>query len=377
MRFGKTCTILSFMLMLAVVGTTALANDKITSDVSIPAGQPVPNVIDNGKAVGTIQLFYTVTGFAFPCEQFAQFNLSLQKQGTETNSAYLKLQAIGQGTAAQLQASPDYFDVGGPAWSGESLVTININCSDIPSNPPDGYEIVGNLKETATVSASDNRSAHIDTITNIQVHIKLAHPTSCLKLYSFETEQVEGGTQVTDVLNSLNVVIANGKISSINPGQVSVDAMVVNICNQPETFDLSVGLDPLFLTNPSGNPGQATFTYTTAGEYEPTTTFNLSAFGQGTNQGQTLCLGNITLGGGESFLATVHTGLNKIFKGESVQSLPSDGAFDFSATLFKGGTGCSEPSAVLLDAGMVTPSNPALSYLTFTLPITGTSPRQK
>ncbi len=365
------------MLMLAVVGTTALANDKITSDVDIPAGQPVPTIVENGKSFGTIQLFYTVTGITFPCGEFAQFNLALAKQGTATASAYLKLQPIGQGTAVQLEPSPDSYTVSGSDWTQTSLVTVNINCSDIPSNPPDGYEIVGNMKEGATASETDNRSAHIDTITNIQVHIKLAHPTSCLKLYSFETEQIEGGTQETNILlNSLNVVVANGEIKSINPGQVSVDAMVVNICNVPETFDLAVGLDPLFLTNPSGNPGQATFTYRTAGEYD-LTTFSLSAFGQGTPQGQTLCLGSITLGGGESFLATVHTGLNKIFKNTSVQNLPSDGSFDFSATLFKEGTGCSAPTAVLLDAGMVTPSNPALSTLTFTLPSTGTNTRQK
>jgi hypothetical protein len=50
-----------------------------------------------------------------------------------------------------------------------------------------------------------------------------------------------------------------------------VDTLVVNTCGTLETFDANVGLDPQWQTIPNNNPGNATFTYTTAGEVDPST----------------------------------------------------------------------------------------------------------
>jgi len=78
----------------------------------------------------------------------------------------------------------------------------------------DGDVIDGQLNERVTMQGT-NKNAHIDTITTIQVHIKLVVPTSCLKLYSFETNQDTG-----DILTDPFVVIPNkhdGTVNSTSP----------------------------------------------------------------------------------------------------------------------------------------------------------------
>ncbi len=366
MRSKMSYMILGFVLMLAATASAALANDSIISGVSIPSNQPIPIVQENGSAKGTIQLYYKAIGSNFPCGEFAQFSLDLTGQQSTNKQggsypAYLKLQQIGNGSAVKLTADPSSWTVPGYDWEGSSTIRIFIDCSQIPSNPLDGAEIVGNLNESATISEIDNRSAHIDTITNIQVHITLSHPTTCLKLYSFESYQdPEGTNQAGDLLTSIGVTSSNGNVRSTDPGQVSVDAMVINICTTPQSFDLGIGLDPLFETNPNGNSGNATFTYRTYGNFEPQT-YTLSTFGAGSPEGEILCLGNVTLGAGEAYLVRVHSALQKKLL---VSDLPQDFSFDFGATLFVAATEC---KGALLDASLVTPANPAESHLAFTL----------
>jgi hypothetical protein len=349
MTTKRAASVAGLVFALAALSGSAWANDNLVSTVSIPAGQPVPVIEVNGVAQGNIRLTYTVVGSTFPCGTFAQFNLGLVDQaGAGHAGVYpsdLSLAQSGGGTPVQLSPSPGTLTVNGIGWSGSSLVTVSIDCSKVPALPADGYVIDGQMNEMI------DGSRHINTISSVQVHIKLVLPTACLKLYSFESDQDTG-----DLLTSVTVNSSRGTIRSTNPGQVSVDALVVNTCGITQTFNLLMGLDPLWQTNPQGNPGNATFTYTTAGEFDPNT-FNLAAFGAGTPQGQSLCLNNISLAANDSFLARVHTGIGNF----AVSSLPSDGDFDFNATLFVPGA-C---SGTLLSG--VDPSNPATSKLAFTI----------
>ena len=134
--------------------------------------------------------------------------------------------------------------------------------------------------------------------------------------------------------------------------------MVVNTCGTPETFDAKLRLDAAFSTQPNNNPGNAVFTFATAGEIDPAT-FNIASFGLGTAQGQALCLQNVLVPAGSTFLATVHMSINK---GMAATSLPGAGAFTgFGATLSTAGLACSgEPLSV------ATP-NPVSSPLAFTI----------
>src|SRR5215203_4924858 len=61
------------------------AKDALQAAVSIPTGQPVPLMAENGNgytpgtyAVGTIILNYTYVGTSFPAGAFAAFNLDLK-----------------------------------------------------------------------------------------------------------------------------------------------------------------------------------------------------------------------------------------------------------------------------------------------------------
>jgi hypothetical protein len=151
-----------------------------------------------------------------------------------------------------------------------------------------------------------------------------------------------------------------GTVTSTNPGIVSVDGLVVNTCPDPESFGLGIGLDSNWSTNPSNNPGNAVFTYTETGALDPTVTnFTVPTTG-GTGQGQALCLDNVSLSSGSSYLVTVHSQLNS---GIPISSLPAT-AFTFSAALSTAGTSCSSGSD--LPNTLVSPGNPVSSSLPYT-----------
>jgi hypothetical protein len=341
--------------LLALVSASAFANDQLTSSVTIPSGQPTPVIVNNGVPSGTIQLWYTNVGTSFPCGTFATFTLNLQDAaGKGTAPSYpvaLNLAQSGTGTSVQLSASPSAFSVSDANWNGSSTVTASIDCSKV-GTPTDGQDIVGNLNVSTTPSGS-----HLDTISTIQVHIKLVIPsaTACLKLYSFVTDPDTG--LVLDTL-SLNQPGNKTYITTSNPGIVSADGLVVNACPDSESFGLGIGLDRDFSTNPSNNPGNATFTYTETGELDPSASgFTVPTTG-GTAAGETLCLGNVTLASGSSFLATVHSQFNS---GTSISSLPA--SFQFGASLSTAGS-CSSGS--YLPTTLVSP-NPTTSTLPYTV----------
>jgi hypothetical protein len=355
MTTRRTFTVVVMLLGLIFGATSAArATDNIISTVT-PVSGPTPIILYNGQPSGTIQLWYAYTGTAFPCGQFATFDLNLQDQaGTSGASpAYpvgLSLVQSGNGTPVQFSPAPlpNAFSVTGPGWLGQSVVTVSIDCSKLDT-PYDGESIDGNLNEQTSP-----QGAHLSTISTVQVHITLTFPTQCMKLYSFETNQ-DSSTMLTGV----TLQVKNGAVKAMNPGQASVDALVVNTCPSSESFDILVGLDPDWETNPHNNPGNATFTYFTTGEVDPST-FNLTSFGTGTGEGEVVCLTNINLPGNESFLMTVHSGL---ISGLTTSVLPSDGDFDFSARLYPAGSGC---SGTPLGSGTVGPSNPATSTVAYT-----------
>lgn len=286
----------------------------------------------------------SVNAYQFPVGTFASFNLDLAikaiSSGTNYPVNYLTLDQVGSQNLV-LSPAVSQFSVTNAAWTAQTLVTISIP-SGVPSD--DGTVLVGNLRIAAP------GSAHLDTTTNVQVKIKLVHPTTCLKLYHFLTDQ-----SFTEIVTSTDVNInSRGKITATTPyGQLSDNVLVVNTCSASQTFDLGIVLDSHFSTNPSGNPGNAVFTYFASGDVDPST-FDIADFGAGTGQGQSLQLTNITVPPGEMFLATVHIGINT-----GVYSIASNGTFGFSASVFVPGTTTLFPA--------VDPANPATATLTYTL----------
>jgi len=361
----RTPLVLSLLLLLVtIVVSPAWANDQIISTVT-PLTNPYSNppiIQINGIAQGNIRLLYTVIGTSFPCgaqDPFATFNLGLVDQSGNNRQggvypATLSLADNGNGTPVQLSPNPSSFTVSGVGWNNSSVVTVNVpNCAGLPT--ADGSVIDGQLGE------STNTGAHLDTITSVQVHIMLVYPAqnACLKLYSLESDQ-----DTFDILTSVSVVAPRGTtVKSTNPGSISADSLVVNTCAVPQSYDVMVNLDPDWQTSPGPNAvGNATFTYTTAGEVDPTN-YGLATWGAGSPQGQKLCINNFTLTAGDSFLMRVHSQIGSVL----VSSLPgypnNGGNFTFATSLFTPNTSC---AGSLLPTSLVSPANPASSALGWT-----------
>jgi len=343
---------------------TAFAKDAVQASVSIPAGEPVPVMTENGTgytpgtyAVGVIHLDYTYVGTTFPLGPFATFtlNMGLYATGDKRATTYpltLDLVDIGSPNVTLSPASSP-LTVTGLAWTASVPVTISIP-SFVAADPllnGDGAVLVGNFKLDA--------GNELKTVTNVQVKITLVHPTACLKVYNFITD-----ADLTNTITSTDVgVNKKGKVTSTNPyGSLSDNLMIVNTCATTEAFDASVWLDPSFSTQPNNNPGNAVFTFATAGEIDPTT-FTIASFGLGTAQGQNLCLMNVSVPAGSTFLATIHMSINN---GMSAASLPGGGTgpgtfSGFGAALYTAGSGCSGSLA------SVAIPNPLSAPLAFTI----------
>ena len=332
----------------------AWAKDKI--DVSV-ATAPGASIVINGNAPGTIQLWYTVNANEFPLGTLATFEINWVINAGPANppTDYSKgpsftLEQQQQGGYVDLVANPARFDLTGTGQGGTALVTVSITRDKEGNLPPstDGTDLVGMLKLDA--------ASKLSTPTDVQVHIRLVHPTDCLKVYNFVTDAD------FNEIESASVKVGTGRqnlgrVISSQPGQFSDNVLIVNACASAHSFDLGIGLDDSFSTHPNGNPGNAVFTYTAAGEFD-SSTFNTMMTGDGDGHKQTLCLQNVTVPSGTSFLATVHSALRD---GLMDTSLPSDKSFDFAATLHDNvNTSCT--GALYSQAS----PNPA----TFTLPFT-------
>ncbi len=318
-------------LLLASTTGSAWAKDSIVVNVDNATGSPV--IVNNGQAVGTIQLFYVVNASQFPVGEFASFDvdwsvLSGGRQATNYGTGVtFDLVQSQQGGNVGLAANPSSFLLTSAGQSGTSTVTVYIT-NDKDGNPPpsvDGTDLVGNLKLDAGPT--------VGTITNIQVHIRLVTPsaTSCLKVYDFVTDQdFNLGILSTTNLNVPTTGAKAGKVTSSQPGQYSENVLVANVCPTDQSFDLKVGLDSSFTTNPSSNPGNAVFAYTAAGDFD-TSNFNALLSTTGTAYQQNLCLQDVTVPAGSSMLVTVHS---KVKDNLAASTLPSSKTFQFSGTLY-------------------------------------------
>ena len=350
--------------MLAIIwgGTgagTAFA-DAVQANVTIPANQPTPVMTENGTgytpgtyAVGTIHLNYTMVGMKFLPGSFAAFQLNLLDISSSGKApeypVSLALEQVG-GDVVNLSPSNSPLAISGIGWDSSVLVTVSISDSVAadPALNEDGDVLVAHLQLRAG-------SPHVKTPTDILVKIKLVHPTACLKVYDFITDASLAHSITSTEVN----VNRSGKVTSTNPyGSLSHNVMVVNTCGTDESFDLRVYLDSWFSTQPNNNPGNAVFTFATAGEIDPDV-FKIASFGAGTAQGQNLCLQNVAVPAGSTFLATVHTNINN---GWLVASLPGGNVFSgFYSTLTTPGLACKGGPVTI-----ATP-NPATAPLSFSM----------
>jgi hypothetical protein len=336
----------------ALTAGNAWAKDSMTVEVTNASGDPV--IVNNGEAVGTIQLFYTVNANAFTVGEFATFDVNwVTSVGSGKATEYgaglpFTLKQDQQGGNVDLAPAPHTFMLTATGQSDKSTVTVYITPDKAGFLPAeDGSDLVGNLKLDA--------GPDVRTETKIQVHIRLVHPTDCVKVYNFVTDQdfsmgLLSTTSLTVPKNGKNA----GKITSSQPGQFSDNVLIVNTCATAQSFDLGIGLDSSFSINPNGNPVK-TYTATAAFDIE---NFEDMMTNGGAPNGQNLCLQKVTVLGNASFLATVHSAV----KDSWPQTwLPTDGSFDFSANVYQNvNSNCTGPFHSLASP----------SPATFTLPFT-------
>ena len=199
-----------------------------------------PIIVRNGTeysqgtyAVGTIQLFYTVPAYQFSEGYFGSFYLGMSIKEGKSNppTGYMVPMTLKQTGSANLEIVPQasYYEVANPSWTGGTSVHIYIppTVANNPAFQVDGAELVGNLQMTAP------GGSHLDTVTTIQVHLILAHPTACLKSYSFITNN-DNTAQVELIQVSQNQ--NNRKVSS-NPQNPHYVNVVANICTVAQCMD--------------------------------------------------------------------------------------------------------------------------------------------
>ena len=362
--WNRRVTAALIVLSALAASSTASASDAVQAGITVAAGQPTPVVTENGHgytpgnyAVGTIHLDYVHVGTTFPAGDFATFNLNLgmydtQQSGKET--AYAFLLTLRDNGSPNLTLTPGSSPllVTSREWTSSVPVVISIPSSvGLDPDMNDDGDVL-----TSQLQLSTPGPAHVKSVPTIIVHIRLVHPTVCLKAYNFITDATLANIVTTTQVN----VNRQGAVNSTNPyGSLSDNVLVVNTCNfGQESFDLQVYLDPRFSTQPNNNPGNAVFTFATAGEVDAAS-FDISAFGTGTARGQNLCLQNVVVPAGTSFLATVHIAINKPM---SVSVLtPLAGMFSgFGASLTAAGTACG-------GSPVVAEPNPVSAPLSFTI----------
>jgi len=330
-----TSKIIQVALIGTILSVAANAKDAISAEVSNFV-TTTPVVAVNGNpyaggtfAVGTIQLFYDVHASQFTAGTFAKFDLTLQAYQPNTTGqtpsypVALNLSQAGN-SGVILVPAPAAFSVTGLGWQGTSTVTVSISqaAASDPQNTLDGAEIVGNLKITA--------GPKLDTTTNVQIHIRLVHPASCLKVYEFMTTQ-----DLVTPVSSLQVSLFKsgpkaGTVQGTTPPQLSHDMLIVNTCASDLDFDLTIHNDPSF-----GDQGaNSVRLFTKTGATDPGS-FDIADFGAGVPKGQNHCLGNIHLPANDSMLITDHLSILSILAAQ----LPSS-AFSFSAAMATAGSGC-------------------------------------
>jgi hypothetical protein len=345
--------IFGFYLCTAICAVTASAwaKDAVVAAVSTPLSPPNPIIIQNGTqysqgtyAIGTIQLFYTVQAYQFTAGNFGYFTLDLSIQGGKATppTDYPVTLSLKQTGSVNLDLVPitESFNVDSVNWHGSTRVNINIPAS-VASNPSfqvDGAELVGNL-QMVTPSGS-----HLDTVTTIQIHLILAHPTDCLKAYSFVTNN-DNTAQVDPI--QVSKQSNNQKVSS-NPQNPHYIVVMTNTCSVAQCADARFGLNSNFQLKGA----QAVKTFSSNSLID--TFSELSSFFSGSPladpHGTSMCLsapattlcgsGGIPVLGGESYLIKADINIR------SDASFPPPAQYTgFDAALLDGGstTNCTVP----------------------------------
>ena len=359
------------LLTVFAVGGTTWAKDAIMAAVTAdPPANPI--IVRNGTeysqgtfAIGTIQLFYTVPAYQFSAGDFGSFYLGMSIKEGKSNppTGYTVPVSLKQTGSANLELVPltSSYEVMDSSWKDGTIVHINIPSAvaNDPAFQVDGAELVGNLQIVAP------GGSHLDTVTTIQVHLILAHPTACLKSYSFITNN-DNTAQVELIEVSKK---RNNQTVSSNPQNPHYINLVTNICSVAQCMDTRFSLHDDFELK--GAQAVKTFSSNALLDSQSEVFGFFANDPIATPLGVTMCLtapasatcasGGIPVAGGEAFLIKADIQI------KSDASFPPPAQYDgFGTTLLEGGStgNCSDdgfmnlvadpnPTSVMLNAQCV------------------------
>jgi hypothetical protein len=346
-------TILGVALLVTGWCSLGWAKDAVQASVVAAPGATIEingNPYSAGTyAVGTIRLTYAEAGSVWNSGDFTDFTMGIQIKegsGSPTTSYPVTLHFSQTGSSNLQLAVTNCSDLTDASWDGsgsnltlqsssaKASCNVNVSVGDVdPALNYDGSELVGNL-QMGTIPSG----AHLDTVTTIQVKIKLVDPTTCLRLFNVITD-FDSATEV----NNLGIGAKNnGTIRNTSPNNLADAVYLVNTCSTDFYADLLLTLDPHFAPTPA-SPGHSVFFFTSE-SFDPDTETLGEALTDGafvdagsTQGSQNTCLGNQKIAANSALLIKVKNHLAT----EGISGLPvSNGFTGFSSAVFYPESGC-------------------------------------
>ena len=312
---------------LAVMATASVdgwAGDNLS--VSIQDISPAATIKVNDKDVtqGTLQLWYTVTAFSFTPGFFGTFRIDMKDVHLSgpLNAVYPAPLTLTQNGSPNLTLTPapSILSVTGLTWTDHSIVTIGIP-SGVPNT--DGTDLVGNLRLNIPAS---NRVAGPATV---QVHLRLVHPTFCLKVYNFMADA--GAETLYGDAFRLDVRLKNDEVSSASPGTSSSNILVANVCGEQKAVDIGAILDPVWAVIGA----QGVKLYSATGDIT-LTNYDNNLFGEPRVNGTNVCFQNAAIVAGQTVLLNIKVTLQSKLAESAIGVSP----FSFEGSITQGATSC-------------------------------------
>jgi len=315
--------VMTFILMVSAA-LNGWAGDNIS--VSLQEISPAPAIKMNDKDVtqGALQFWYTVTAFKFTPGLFGTFRIDMKDVHLNgpLNASYPAPLALNQNNPHNLILTPvpAAFSVSGQGWTDHTIVTI-----EIPSGVPntDGTDLVGDLK--LNIPGANK----VVTPANVQVHIRLVHPTYCLKVYNFMADA--GAETLYDDTFRLDVRVKDDEASSTSPGTSSYNILVANVCGERKAVDIGAVLDPSWTVVGA----QGVKLYSATGDIT-LTGYDNNLFGEPLINGTDVCFQNAAILTGQTVLLNIKVTLGSKLAESAIGVSP----FTFGGGLRQAATDC-------------------------------------
>ena len=187
-------------------------------------------------AIGTIKIDYFVAGYQFPADWTRTLEMCLDtlpngSRPLTTYPANVYVRQVGTPNVSAV-ASPDTvtFDNADQEHCIKVDVSVPASVASDPVFQEDGTELVANLQ------ISTDASTKLDTVTTVQLHITLLHPTACVRAIHFVSNH-DFTSNLGEAGISVSYNRANARLTS-GPVDLQHLLALVNVCDQDVRVDI-------------------------------------------------------------------------------------------------------------------------------------------